>query len=188
MTRIAIFASGNGSNAQKIAEYFKDSSTVEIVLILSNKKDAYVLERADQLGIPSYVFTRSQFNNTHEVLDELKKNDVDFIVLAGFLLLIPEYLVDSYPEKIINIHPALLPSYGGKGMYGEKVHQAVCEAKEKETGITIHYVNNKYDDGEIIFQARVALNNNDTPEQVAQKVHRLEYEHYPKVIESVINN
>ncbi|UII28831.1 phosphoribosylglycinamide formyltransferase [Fulvivirga maritima] len=188
MTRIAIFASGNGSNAQKIAEYFKDSSTVEIVLILSNKKEAYVLERANQLGIPSFVFTKSQFNNTQDVLAELKKYDVDFIVLAGFLLLIPEYLVEAYPEKMINIHPALLPNYGGKGMYGEKVHQAVCEAKEKETGITIHYVNNKYDEGKIIFQAKVALNEGDTPEQVAEKVHRLEYEHYPKVIESVINN
>ncbi|UII22931.1 phosphoribosylglycinamide formyltransferase [Fulvivirga ligni] len=186
MTRVAIFASGSGSNAQKIAEYFKDDKEVEVALILSNKKDAFVLERAKNLGLPSFVFTKSEFTDSEKVLDQLKEHKIDFIVLAGFLLLIPEYLVEAYPNKMVNIHPALLPKYGGKGMYGDRVHQAVCEAGETETGITIHYVNNKYDEGEIIFQASAPVDQGDTPDMVASKVHELEYMHYPKVIESVI--
>ena len=186
MTRVAIFASGSGSNAQKIAEYFKDDKEVEVALILSNKKDAFVLERAKNLGVPSFVFIKSEFTSSEKVLDQLKEHKIDFIVLAGFLLLIPEYLVEAYPNKMVNIHPALLPKYGGKGMYGDRVHQAVCEAGETETGITIHYVNKKYDEGEIIFQASAPVDQGDTPDMVASKVHELEYMHYPKVIESVI--
>ena len=186
MKNIAILASGNGSNAQKIAEYFADNNEINIALILSNRKDAYVLERADKLNIPAFTFNRADFYETEYVLDKLKGFKIDFIVLAGFLWLLPDYLLKNYSYRIINIHPALLPKYGGKGMYGMKVHEAVRESGDTESGISIHYVNEKYDEGEIIFQAKVTIEENDTPEDIANKIHALEYEHFPRVIEEVL--
>lgn len=188
MKRIAIFASGSGTNAQKIIEHFKDNSQIEVSLVLSNKSDAYVLERAAKLGVPSYVFDRQLFYESNKVHDILKDIGIDFIVLAGFLWLIPENLLRSWTGRIINIHPALLPKYGGKGMYGDRVHKAVIEAGEKETGITIHYVNEVYDDGEIIFQDKFKILTGDTPESIAERIHVLEHEHYPAVIEELVMN
>ena len=186
MTRIAIFASGSGSNAENIANYFSKSREVDICLFLTNNANAFVLERAKKLGIKSKVFTKDEFLKTDNILHFLYKNDINFIVLAGFLLKIPENLIKAFPNKIINIHPALLPKYGGKGMYGDNVHKAVVEAKEKESGITIHYVNENYDEGKIIFQAKCDVLPEDTYQDVAAKIHELEYEHFPKVIENAI--
>ena len=186
MKRIAIFASGSGSNAENIAHYFKDNSDIEVSLILTNNSNAFVLERAKKLGIKSKIFTKQEFQKSDEIVQFLKKNDIKWIVLSGFLLKTPQNLLQAFPNKIINIHPALLPKYGGKGMYGDKVHKAVVENKETESGITIHYVNEHYDEGKIIFQAKCTVDKNDTFETVAQKVHALEYEHFPKVIEGVV--
>jgi len=187
MKRIAIFASGSGSNAQRIIEYFKDKSEkAQIVLVLSNKNDAFVLERARKLNVPSFVFSSKELRDTDLVFNKLIEYKADFIVLAGFLLMVPHYLIKAFPDKIINIHPALLPHYGGKGMYGEFVHQAVINAHETESGITIHYVNEKYDQGQIIFQAKCSINENDTPSTLAQKIHHLEHEHFPKIIEQLL--
>ncbi|MFA6925022.1 MAG: phosphoribosylglycinamide formyltransferase [Bacteroidales bacterium] len=183
---IAIFASGSGTNAQNIINYFKDSSIAEISLILSNKPDAYVLERAKKYDIPSFIFTNENLFNSCVVIDKLTEFKIDFIVLAGFLLLVPQNIIDKYRNKIINIHPALLPKYGGKGMYGMKVHKEVIENKEKESGITIHYVNEKYDDGSIIFQAKCNVEKNYSPEMLAEKIHELEYEHFPAIIEKLV--
>ena len=187
MIRIAIFASGSGSNAEKITQYFQEKENIKVSLILSNKKDAYVLERAKKLSVPARAFTRAELQSD-AILEILRDHNIDFTVLAGFLLLVPSHLVEAFPERIVNIHPALLPKYGGHGMYGDNVHQAVVAASEKETGITIHYVNEKYDEGAIIFQASCPVNEGDMPEDVASKVHQLEYQHYPQVIESVIIN
>ena len=187
MNRVAIFASGSGSNAQCIAEYFKNHPEIRIALILSNKPDAYVLQRAKNLEIPSFIFNRDDFYQSNRVLDELKRYEIDLIVLAGFLWLVPENILDGYPQRILNIHPALLPKYGGKGMYGDRVHQAVIENKDNETGITIHWVNDKYDEGQIIFQEEVKVSPDDTAEAIARKVHALEYKNYPAVIERVLN-
>lgn len=186
MIKIAVFASGSGSNAQKIVEHFQASSEIEVGLILANKPDAFVLERAKKLGVKHSTFNRDTFYNTKDVLDELKSNDIDFIVLAGFLWLFPSYIVEQYNNKIVNIHPALLPKFGGKGMYGMKVHEAVVEAKETETGITIHYVNERYDEGNVIFQAKFPVLTTDSAEDVATKIHELEYAHFPRVIEQTI--
>ena len=186
MKKIAIFASGNGTNVQRIAEYFSDKKNINISIILSNKKDAYVLQRAENLDIPSYIFNRYELYKTDIVLKKLKKNKIDLIVLAGFLWLVPDNILKEYNRRIINIHPALLPKYGGKGMYGAKVHEAIIEANDPETGISIHYVNEKYDEGEIIFQAKIPVEKNDTPDSIAQKVHQLEYEHFPRVIEEIL--
>ncbi|MBK5720450.1 phosphoribosylglycinamide formyltransferase [Dysgonomonas sp. Marseille-P4677] len=186
MTRIAIFASGSGSNAENIVRYFSDKSYVEIVLIVSNKKDAYVHERAKELNIESVTFSKSDFDTTDKVLACLLQNRVDFIVLAGFLLKVSDNLLHAYPNKIINIHPALLPKYGGKGMYGDNVHKAVVAAGETESGITIHYVNENYDEGNIIFQAKCPVLPTDTYDQVAKKVHTLEYMHFPEVIDGLL--
>jgi len=185
--RIAIFASGNGTNAQRIAEYFMDKNEIEICLILTNKKDAGVLKRADNLGIKSEVFNRDGFKEGQKVDNLLQKHKIDLLVLAGFLWLVPAFLIDKFPNRIINIHPALLPKYGGKGMYGMNVHKAVIENKEKQSGISIHYVNNKYDEGQIIFQARFDISDGETPESLANKIHQLEYEHYPLIIEKEIS-
>jgi phosphoribosylglycinamide formyltransferase-1 len=185
-TRIAIFASGNGSNAQRIAEYFSEKSIATIALIISNRKEAYVLERAKTLQIPAYCFSKEQFTEGDDVLALLREYRIDFVVLAGFLLLIPQKLIQAFPNAIVNIHPALLPKFGGKGMYGHRVHEAVIAAKEKESGITIHFVNEKYDDGAHILQATCPITANDTPDTLAEKIHRLEYEHFPKAIENVI--
>ena len=185
-TNIAIFASGNGSNAEEIIKYFKNHDHVKVALILSNNPDAYVLKRAENHKIPHYVFDRQQLYKTKIVDEILRLNGIDFIVLAGFMWLVPERLVKAFHNRMINIHPALLPKYGGKGMYGDRVHKAVVENKEKESGVTIHWVNEKYDEGDIIFQAKCKVSPSDTPADVAAKVHKLEYENYPKIIEKVI--
>jgi len=186
-SRIAIFASGSGSNAQRIAEYFAGTGLPEITAIYCNNPNAYVLERAKQSGIPPVLFNRDSFYNRTSVLDDLRARETDWIVLAGFLWLIPDYILQAFPQRIINIHPALLPAYGGKGMYGMKVHQAVIESGDRQSGITIHYVNEKYDEGTIIFQAKCAVESDDTPETLAARIHLLEYQYYPAIIEQVIN-
>lgn len=184
--RIAIFASGSGSNAQKIMEHFKYSEDAEVALVLANVSDAYVLQRADNFEIPSHVFDKNDFFNTDDVLAMLQNLSIDLIVLAGFLWLVPKNLLESYPNRIINIHPALLPKFGGKGMYGDRVHKAVMEAKETEHGITIHYVNEKFDDGEVIQQAKFKVEPTDTLEMIKFKGQQLEHIHYPKVIEQLV--
>ncbi|MBN1464071.1 MAG: phosphoribosylglycinamide formyltransferase [Paludibacteraceae bacterium] len=184
--KIAIFASGSGSNAENLIHYFKQSKHVNIVLILSNKPDAFVHKRAKKLHIPSISFTKNQFSESDYILKLLQEKKIDLIILAGFLLKVPTNLIHAYPNRIINIHPALLPKYGGKGMYGQYVHEAVVAHNEKETGITIHYVNEHYDEGTIIFQAKCAVLPTDTADDVAKRVHQLEYEHFPKVVEKFI--
>jgi len=186
MTNIAIFASGSGTNAQKIIEYFQSSDKIRVSLLLSNNKNAFALQRAEKLGVPTKVFDRKQFYESDDVVNELLEKDINWVILAGFLWLIPVRLITSFPDRIINIHPALLPNYGGKGMYGMNVHKAVVDAKEKETGISIHLVNEHYDEGTIIFQAKCVIEEGDTPEMVAEKVHALEHKHFPQVIEEVI--
>ncbi|SFF21473.1 phosphoribosylglycinamide formyltransferase [Thermoflexibacter ruber] len=182
---IAIFASGTGSNAVKIIEYFKEKPQYQFI-VLSNKKDAPVLEKAQNLGIKTWTFGKQDFYENNKVLAILKEQKVDFVVLAGFLWLVPEHIVKYFPNKIINLHPALLPKHGGKGMFGHKVHEAVIQAKEKESGITIHYVNERYDEGSIIFQAQCQVNEGDTPESLANKIHALEHEHLPRVLEKLL--
>jgi phosphoribosylglycinamide formyltransferase-1 len=184
--KIAIFASGSGTNAQRIIEYFSRNPQITVYLVLSNKPDAYVLERAKILNVPSVVFNRHSFYETDEITGLLKKDGIDLIVLAGFLWLIPLNLIRAYPGRIINIHPALLPKYGGKGMYGARVHEAVIQSGDKESGISIHYVNEKYDEGSIIFQAKCEVMQNDTPDTLSQRIHQLEYKHYPEIIEKLI--
>jgi phosphoribosylglycinamide formyltransferase-1 len=184
-SKIAIFASGSGSNAENIIHYFSESDKFVFPVILSNKADAFIHERAKSLQIPSFTFSRDQFVAGEEVLSFLKTYKIDYIILAGFLLKVPEVLVKAFPNKIINIHPALLPKYGGKGMYGDNVHKAVKVAGDNESGITIHYVNEQYDEGNIILQAKCPLTDEDTPETIAHKVHKLEYEHFPKAIEMI---
>lgn len=183
--KVAIFASGSGSNAENIIRYFSKTKNVIFPFILSNKADAFVKNRAEKLNIPFIFFTKEQWING-EILNLLKKEGVDWIVLAGFLLKVPTEIIEAYPHKIINIHPSLLPKYGGKGMYGMKVHEAVAEANEKESGITIHYVNENLDEGEIIFQAKCEVLSTDSPEEIAAKVHKLEYEFFPKVIADLL--
>ena len=183
--KIAIFASGSGSNAENIVHYFSESDKFEFPIILSNKVDAFVHERAKKLRIPSFTFSKEQFLDGNELLMFLNTYKIEAIILAGFLLKVPQVLIDAFPNRIINIHPALLPKYGGKGMYGDKVHRAVKEAGEKESGITIHFVNENYDEGNIVIQKKCALTNEDTPDTIAQKVHELEYEHFPKAVELI---
>ncbi len=183
--RIAIFASGSGSNAQKLMEHFKRNAEIEVALVLSNNPDAYVLQRADSFEIPSHVFDKQEFYKTDHIIDLLKNLDIDLIVLAGFMWLIPENLLHEYPGRIINIHPAILPKFGGKGMYGDFVHKAVMEAKETEGGITIHYVNEHYDEGEHIYQAKYRIDKGDNLEMIKFKGQQLEHLHYPRVIETV---
>lgn len=185
MNRIVIFASGNGTNAQNIVEYFKDREDVNISLILCNKKDAYVLERAKKLGIPSRMVSRKQFES-EDLVEDLKQLQTDLIVLAGFLWLVPKAMLSAFSGRILNIHPALLPKFGGKGMYGERVHESVIAAGEKESGITIHVIDSDYDRGRIIFQAKCAVEHRDTAKTLANKVHRLEYMYFPEVIDKYI--
>lgn len=180
---LAILASGNGSNAEEIIRYFSNHPEIEVKVVFSNNPQAMVLERAKRLGIPAVVFSRTEFADEQTMLHTLTGAGVTHIVLAGFLWLIPEYLIKAYPDRIINIHPALLPAFGGKGMYGLKVHEAVRLAKEKESGITIHLVNEHYDEGKILFQTRCRLDEGCTAEDIARKVHTLEHAHYPAVIE-----
>lgn len=184
--KIAIFCSGSGSNAQKIIEYFQEHKSAEVVLLLSNNKNAYALERAKSLGVPTRLFDKAQFSQSQIIVNELKELGVNWIILAGFLWLVPENLIEAYPNSIVNIHPALLPSYGGKGMYGMYVHEAVVKAKEKESGISIHMVNKEYDKGTIVFQAKCFLTDEDTAETLAKKIQALEHEHFPKVIDALI--
>lgn len=187
MKRIAIFASGGGTNAQKIIDYFQKDKNVEVSLIVSNKPGAFVLTRAENHNIPAYIIDRESFYESNEVISELNKYGIDMIILAGFLWLIPEYLIDQYQNKILNIHPALLPDYGGKGMYGIHVHRAVKENNEAMSGISIHYVNHEYDKGELIFQASCKLDESDTPYDIAEKVQKLEHKYYPIVIDAILN-
>jgi phosphoribosylglycinamide formyltransferase-1 len=186
--RIVIFASGSGTNTQNIIQHFQQGEIAEVVLVLSNKKDAKVLIRSKNLNISSVHFTLENLNSENGVLKQLKDAQPDLIVLAGFLLKFPEHILKAFPNKVINIHPALLPKYGGKGMYGRHVHEAVVANGENETGITIHFVNEKYDDGKIIFQKSVAVSERDTSEHVAEKIHQLEYEYLPKVIEHLLQS
>lgn len=182
---VAIFASGSGSNAENIITYFSGNKNVSFPFILCNKEDAYVKVRAERLGIPFRYFTKEEWKDG-TVMGWLREANIDYIILAGFLLKVPNEMIEAYPNKIVNIHPALLPKYGGKGMYGMHVHEAVVAAGEKESGITIHYVNENLDAGQIIFQAKVKVTPTDTPDDVAHNVHALEYEYFPKVIAQVI--
>lgn len=184
MVRIIIFASGSGTNAENIMHYFKNRDIAEVKYVLTNNRKAKVIDRAEKFNVPAIIFTKEELSS--EIFLKFLKQETDLIILAGFLLKIPEDMVKAFPKKIINIHPALLPKYGGKGMYGMHVHEAVVAHHEKESGITIHYVNEKYDDGAVIFQKRVALTSADTPEDVAAKIHILEQENFPQVIERLI--
>jgi phosphoribosylglycinamide formyltransferase-1 len=186
LKRIAIFASGSGSNAQRIMEHFKRHKEMEVAIVLSNRADSYVLQRADNFEIPTHVFSKEELYHSSTILQLLKNLDIDIIVLAGFLWLIPENIIQQYPKRIINIHPALLPKYGGKGMYGDIIHETVIANHDLETGITIHYVNESFDEGEIIYQNKCLVENTDTTEKLAYKVHQLEHLHYPRVIEDLL--
>jgi phosphoribosylglycinamide formyltransferase-1 len=187
MKRIVIFASGSGSNAQQITEYFSASDIARVVGIFTNRKDAFVLQRAKNLNIPAVVFDRADFYENNAIRKQLSDINPDLIVLAGFLWKVPEEIVSDFPKRIINIHPALLPKYGGKGMYGENVHRAVIENREKMSGITIHYVNENYDEGAIIVQAKCEVKENDTPQTLAERIHALEHEYFPKTIEQILS-
>ena len=187
MKNIAIFASGNGTNAERIVTYFLEKKTANVSAIFCNNPKAYVLERAKRLNVPTIVFNRNDFYHSNLIMEQLQSLRTDLIVLAGFLWLMPQNMVERYSNRIINIHPALLPKYGGKGMYGEHVHEAVVANHETESGITIHYVNEQYDSGDIIFQARCQVAPSDTPDYVAAKSHELEQAHFPLVIEQVVN-
>ncbi len=184
--RIAIFASGSGSNAQKIMEHFKKHNEAEVAIVLTNNPDAYVLQRADNFEIPTHVFDRHEFTKTDSVVNLLKNLEIDIIVLAGFLWLVPQNLLKAFPNKIINIHPALLPKYGGKGMYGDNVHKAVLANNEEESGITIHFVNEHFDEGEVIHQSRFRIEKGDDIEMIKFKGQQLEHLHFPKVVESLL--
>lgn len=184
--KIVIFASGTGTNAENIIKYFKDSSNIKVAAVLSNRRTAGVLKRAYDLKVKALYFDRDALYHTHEVLHVLQDINPDLIVLAGFLWIFPQHILEKFPNRVINIHPALLPNYGGKGMYGGNVHEAVIKNKEDESGISIHYVSDKYDEGKIIFQATTKLEEHDTPDSLAQKVHKLEYRHFPKVIEELL--
>lgn len=184
--RIAIFASGNGTNAQRIIEYFIGSEQAEVSMILTNSPQAYVIQRGKMFKIPVFIFNKEDFYSTNNVLNKLSEAKTDLIVLAGFLWLIPAEIIKNFPDRIVNIHPALLPKYGGKGMYGANVHRAVISAGEKESGISIHYVNEKYDEGNIIFQAKCTVDAGETPDSLAVKIHQLEHTYFPLIIENLI--
>jgi phosphoribosylglycinamide formyltransferase-1 len=186
MSNIAILASGSGTNAENIIKYFSTRNTAKVCLVMSNNPNALVLTRAETLGVTTVFFDRRDFYDSGVVLNRLISDKIDFIVLAGFLWLVPETILEKYKGRIVNIHPALLPDYGGKGMYGDAVHRAVIKSGDKESGITIHFVDNHYDQGDIIFQERCAVDPSDTPESLAGKIHSLEYAHFPPVIEEVI--
>lgn len=187
MKNIAIFASGNGTNCENIIRHFSGSPETRVALVVTNNAEAKVIERAKKFGVAVEVLSRQEINNSETLLHLLEQHGVTFIVLAGFMLFIPSFLIDAFPERIVNIHPSLLPKYGGKGMYGMHVHEAVKAAGETETGITIHFVNNRYDEGKHIAQFKTSISPADSAEEIAAKVHALEYEHYPAVIEKLIN-
>ncbi len=187
MKNIVVFASGSGTNAEKVIEYLNEMVEKKVSAVFSNKKDAGVLNRASKLNVPTVIFSRTDLYDTDRVLDLLEKEDPSLIVLAGFLWLVPTEIIRKYEGRIVNIHPALLPQYGGKGMYGMHVHKAVIDNKEQESGISIHYVNEKYDEGDIIFQAKCKVERNDTPESLAKKIHVLEHRHFPEVISKLLD-
>lgn len=186
--RVAIFVSGTGTNCENIIRYFAGSEVVNIALVVSNKADAPALEKARRLGVPTEVVSKSQLSDSSFMLSLLRERDIHFIVLAGFLLMIPDYLIAAYPRRIINLHPSLLPKFGGKGMYGHRVHEAVKAASETETGMTVHYVTGECDGGEIIAQYKTAISPEDTPEDIAAKENLLEMRYYPLVIKQVLQN
>lgn len=186
MVNIAIFVSGSGSNCENIIRYFQTNEQVNIALVVSNRADAYALTRAENLNVPSVVLPKADFNNEEKILKLMADHRIDFIVLAGFLLMIPDWLIAAYQRRMINLHPALLPKFGGIGMYGHHVHQAVRKANETETGMTVHWVSNVCDGGEIIAQFRTPITPDDTPDDIAEKEHILEMEHFPQVIEAVL--
>ena len=183
---IAIFASGNGTNAENIIRYFQENGEVRVKLVLSNRRSAFVLERAARLGVPSACLTKEEWADGRAVLALMEEAEIDFIVLAGFLARVPDCLLQAYPDKIVNIHPSLLPKFGGKGMYGEHVHEAVLAAGEQESGITIQYINEHFDEGAIICQQKCPVLPDDTPDTLAARVHALEYEYYPRVVEQLV--
>jgi phosphoribosylglycinamide formyltransferase-1 len=187
MKNIAILVSGSGTNCENIIRYFQDSDQVSVSLVISSRADAYALVRASKLGVPTQVMSKSEFSDESLLMPLLRQYQVDFIVLAGFLLMVPDFLLSAYPQKIVNIHPSLLPKYGGKGMWGHHVHEAVKAAGDTETGITIHWVSEICDGGEIIAQYHTPLTPDDTPDDIAAKVHMLEQQYYPKVIEEIIS-
>jgi len=188
MKRIVIFASGSGSNAENLIKFFHNRENASVILVLTNNPHAKVLDRAKKLKVSALSFNKIAFTETDDVLDLLKSAKPDLIVLAGFLWKFPEHILKQFPNKVINIHPALLPKYGGKGMYGMHVHDAIVANKETETGITIHYVNEHYDEGAIIFQSKCAVYDTDSAQDVANKIHELEMEHFPKVVDDVLND
>lgn len=187
MKKIAILASGTGTNAEAIMNYFEQKNSAQVALILSNRKSAYVLQRAVNHGVPAIAFNKSElYDSPEKFVELLQSHNINLIVLAGFMCFVPDLITHRWSGRIVNIHPALLPKFGGQGMYGDNVHRAVVEAGETESGITIHYVNDKYDDGDIIFQASCSLSPTDTPQDVAMKVQQLEQEHFPRIIESIL--
>lgn len=187
MKRIVIFASGSGSNAENLIKFFQNSDSTSVVQVLTNNQHAKVLDRCKRLKVSAFSFNRTAFTKTDDVLNLLKATKPDLIVLAGFLWKFPEHILEAFPDKVINVHPALLPKYGGKGMYGMHVHEAVVANNESETGITIHYVNENYDEGAIIFQAKCEVNKKDTVKDVAAKIHELEMKHFPEVVKKLLN-
>lgn len=188
LDNIAIFASGNGTNCENIIRHYANSNKARVVLVVCNKKDAPVVKRSEALGVPVKLISAQELRNKESILPLLEEKKIDLIVLAGFLLMIPHYLIEAYNHRIVNIHPALLPKYGGKGMYGHHVHEAVFAAKEKETGLTVHYVSDKCDGGEIIAQRRVSLLPTDTPDTIAQKEHELEMREFPLILDKIVDN
>lgn len=186
MKKIAIFASGSGTNAENIIKHFCNHNTISTTIVFCNKPGAGVIERAKKLNIPVKLFSREDFYSSDKIIVELENLNIDYIILAGFLWLLPEMVIKKFPNRIINIHPALLPKYGGKGMYGMNVHKAVIKNGERESGITIHQVNENYDEGETIFQATCEITPDDTPDSLAEKIHDLEYRHFPTIIENYI--
>lgn len=185
--KIAILVSGTGTNAINIIEYFEKNSVADVALVVSNKTDALAVEKAQNKGVKTIVFNNESFKKNSLVLNYLKSESIDFIVLAGFLMKVPNDIIHAYPNKIVNLHPSLLPKYGGKGMYGNRVHRAVIEAQESESGISIHFVNEEYDEGAIIFQAKVSVEKKDSVEVLAQKIRQLEHRFFPKIVEQVIS-
>ena len=186
LKKLAIFASGSGSNAENICNYFAESSDIKVVLICTNREDAFIVKRANKLNIPVYIFSKSELNNFVDLHKKLQNIEVDVIILAGFLLKLPTIMVDSYPNRIINIHPSLLPKYGGKGMYGANIHKAVIKNKELESGISIHFVNHNYDEGKIILQKKCSISANESVETLIHKIHKLEHNYFPVAIEKTI--
>lgn len=187
MKKIVVFASGSGTNAENIIKYFAESKIASVVSVFTNKADAKVIQRAENLQVPTLIFSKEELNDGN-VLQNIKNLNPDLIVLAGFLLKLPEDIVAAFSNKIVNIHPALLPKYGGKGMYGMHIHRAIVANKEQETGITIHYVNENYDEGNIIFQEKFNLSGSESAEEIAEKIHELEQKHFPEIIASVLEN